>query len=70
MPTGKMKWFSDARGYGFIETGTGKDLFVHFSAIQQDNCKFLREGQEVEYEAGTGAQGAQAEKVTPLASAE
>lgn len=68
MPTGKIKWFSDAKGYGFIDTGSGRDLFVHFSAIQQDGYKSLREGQEVEYEVGEGAKGAQAEKVVPRAS--
>ena len=65
MPTGKIKWFSDVKGYGFIDTGSGKDLFVHFSAIQQDGYKSLREGQEVEYEVGEGPKGAQAEKVVP-----
>ena len=65
MPTGKIKWFSDAKGYGFIDTGAGKDLFVHFSAIQQDGYKSLREGQEVEYEVGEGPKGVQAEKVVP-----
>jgi CspA family cold shock protein len=68
MPTGKIKWFSDAKGYGFIDTGTGKDLFVHFSAIQKDGYKSLREGQEVEYEVGEGPKGSQAEKVVPHVS--
>lgn len=67
MPTGKIRWFSDAKGYGFIDTGSGKDLFVHFSAIQQDGYKSLREGQEVEYEVGEGPKGVQAEKVVPHA---
>ena len=66
MPLGKIKWFSDAKGYGFIDTGVGKDLFVHFSAIQQDGYKSLREGQDVEYEVGAGPKGAQAEKVILL----
>ena len=65
MPTGKIKWFSDAKGYGFIDTGIGKDLFVHFSAIQQDGYKSLKEGQEVEYEVGEGPKGPQAENVVP-----
>jgi len=65
MPEGKIKWFSDAKGYGFIETGAGKDLFVHFSAIQQDGYKSLREGQEVEYEVADGPKGPQAENVVP-----
>ena len=68
MPTGKIKWFSDAKGYGFIDTGAGKDLFVHFSAIQQNGYKSLREGQQVEYEVGQGPKGVQAEKVVPLAA--
>ena len=68
MPVGKIKWFSDAKGYGFIGTEEGKDLFVHFSAIQQDGYKSLREGQEVEYEIGEGPKGVQAEKVVLLAS--
>ena len=63
MPLGKIKWFSDAKGYGFIDTGEGKDLFVHFSVIQQDGYKSLREGQEVEYEVGEGPKGLQAENV-------
>jgi cold shock protein len=65
MALGKIKWFSDAKGYGFIDTGEGKDLFVHFSEIQQDGYKSLREGQEVEYEVGQGPKGPQAEKVVP-----
>jgi len=64
---GKIKWFSDAKGYGFIDTGEGKDLFVHYSAIQQDGYKSLREGQEVEYEVGQGPKGPQAEQVVPRA---
>ena len=63
MPTGKIKWFSDSKGFGFIDTGEGKDLFVHFSAIQAAGYRSLREGQEVEYEIGEGPKGPQAEKV-------
>lgn len=65
MPKGKIKWFSDSKGYGFIDTGAGKDLFVHFSAVQAAGYKSLREGQEVEYEIGEGPRGPQAEKVIP-----
>jgi len=68
MPTGKIKWFSDAKGYGFIDTGEGKDLFVHFSVIQQEGYKSLHEGQEVEYEVGEGPKGLQAEHVTVRAA--
>jgi CspA family cold shock protein len=67
MPNGKIKWFSDAKGFGFIDTGSGKDLFVHFSAIQQEGYKSLKEGQEVEYEVGEGPKGPQAENVIPHA---
>ncbi len=63
MPEGIIKWFSDAKGYGFIDTGSGKDLFVHFSAVQSEGYKSLREGQEVQYEIGEGPNGPQAEKV-------
>ncbi len=63
MPEGIIKWFSDAKGYGFIDTGSGKDLFVHFSAVQSEGYKSLREGQEVEFEIGEGPNGPQAEKV-------
>jgi len=63
MPVGKIKWFSDVKGYGFIDTGQARDLFVHFSAIQQNGYKSLREGQEVEYEVAEGPKGPQADKV-------
>lgn len=63
MPEGIIKWFNDAKGYGFIDTGDGKDLFVHFSAVQSEGYKSLREGQAVEYEIGEGPHGPQAEKV-------
>lgn len=65
MAIGKIKWFSDIKGYGFIDTGEGKDLFVHFSAVQQQGCKSLHEGQEVEYEIGEGPKGRQAANVVP-----
>ena len=69
MPKGTIKWFSDSKGYGFIDTGEGKDLFVHFSAVQAEGYKSLREGQQVEYEIGEGPKGPQAEKVIPQATA-
>ncbi|MGO8670134.1 MAG: cold-shock protein [Capsulimonadaceae bacterium] len=65
MALGKIKWFSDAKGYGFIDTGEEKDLFVHFSAIQQEGYKSLKEGQEVEYQVAQGPKGLQAEQVVP-----
>ena len=50
MPKGKVKWFNDTKGYGFIEQEQGEDVFVHFSAIQMDGFKTLAEGQPVEFE--------------------
>jgi cold shock protein len=61
---GKVKWFSDAKGYGFIAPEDGADVFVHFSAIQMDGYKTLAEGQEVEFEVQTRDQGLQAANVT------
>jgi CspA family cold shock protein len=61
---GKVKWFNDAKGYGFIQQETGgSDVFVHFSAIQADGFKTLAEGQEVEFELQTGDKGLHASKV-------
>ena len=57
MARGKVKWFNDAKGYGFIEQEGGEDVFVHFSAISMDGFKTLAEGQEVEFEIQTGAKG-------------
>jgi CspA family cold shock protein len=48
--TGVVKWFNDAKGYGFIQTEAGNDVFVHFSAIEGSGYRTLREGQEVEFE--------------------
>ena len=64
MARGKVKWFSNQKGYGFITPEDGKDVFVHFSAIQGDGYKSLEEGQEVEFEIEKGAKGEQATKVT------
>jgi len=64
MPLGKVKWFNDAKGYGFIETTEGKDIFVHYSAIQKDGFKTLAEGQEVTFEIVEGAKGPQAANVS------
>ena len=64
MPTGKVKWFNDAKGYGFIETADGKDIFVHYSAIQMDGYKSLAEGQAVAFDIVDGAKGPQAANVT------
>ncbi|WP_438348863.1 cold shock domain-containing protein [Paenibacillus sp. FA6] len=63
---GKVKWFNAEKGYGFLETVEGNDVFVHFSAIQTDGFKSLDEGQEVEFEVVDGARGPQAANVTKL----
>ena len=62
--TGKVKWFNNSKGYGFIEQPGSSDIFVHYSAIQGDGFKTLEEGQEVEFEVTQGPKGPQAEKVT------
>ena len=66
MAKGKVKWFSNQKGYGFITPESGKDVFVHHSAIQGDGYKTLNEGQEVEFEIETGPKGKQASKVVKL----
>jgi CspA family cold shock protein len=65
MAEGKVKWFNESKGYGFIESEDGEDCFVHFSEIQTDGFKTLREGQEVEFEKSMGQKGPQASKVIP-----
>ncbi|UCH33499.1 MAG: cold-shock protein [Armatimonadota bacterium] len=65
MATGKVKWFNDAKGFGFIETADG-DVFVHHSVIESDGFRSLQEGQEVEVEIGQGPKGLKALKVRPL----
>ena len=60
---GKVKWFSAENGYGFIEREDGSDVFVHFSAIQEDGFKSLSEGQQVEFEIVDGNRGLQAANV-------
>ncbi len=62
---GTVKWFSDAKGYGFIEVEGRKDLFVHYSAIQKDGYKSLAEGQPVSFEIEDGEKGPQAAQVMP-----
>ena len=67
--TGTVKWFNDAKGFGFITPeGGGKDLFVHHSAIQAQGFKSLMEGERVEYEVVQGQKGPAADKVTKLGS--
>lgn len=57
MSRGKVKWFNATKGYGFIEEENGQDIFVHYSAIQTEGYKSLKEGQEVEFDITTGNGG-------------
>ncbi|MET3574533.1 cold-shock protein [Bhargavaea ullalensis] len=66
MEQGKVKWFNAEKGFGFIEREDGDDVFVHFSAIQQDGFKSLDEGQEVEFEIEEGPRGLQAANVVKI----
>ncbi len=61
---GIVKWFNAAKGYGFIQGPSGKDVFVHFSAIQMSGYRTLEEGAEVEFDVKEGPKGLQAENVT------
>jgi CspA family cold shock protein len=63
MPVGKVKWFNDAKGYGFIEQDSGGDVFVHYSAINGDGFKTLKTGEQVEFEITDGPKGPQASNV-------
>jgi CspA family cold shock protein len=63
MSKGTVKWFNDAKGYGFIEQEGGEDVFVHFSSINMDGFKTLAEGQPVEFEVKTGDKGLSATNV-------
>jgi len=60
---GVVKWFNGAKGYGFIQRSTGEDVFVHFSAIQEDGYKSLNEGEAVEFECQQGPKGLNAANV-------
>ena len=66
MKEGKVKWFNDKKGYGFIEKDEGGDVFVHFSAITGDGFRTLKEGQTVRFEEERGPKGPQAKNVKPL----
>ena len=67
MDTGTVKWFNDAKGFGFITPDKGgDDLFAHFSEIRGDGFKTLAEGQKVSYETKSGPKGLQAANITPL----
>jgi cold shock protein len=64
--TGTVKWFSDAKGYGFISTEEGKDVFVHYSSVNGNGRKTLQEGQQVQFEIADGPKGPQAANVDLL----
>ena len=64
--TGKVKWFNEAKGFGFIEQESGPDVFAHFSAIQGTGFKTLAEGQQVEFRITQGQKGPQAEEIVPI----
>ncbi|MBM7602078.1 cold-shock protein [Metabacillus litoralis] len=66
MQNGKVKWFNNEKGFGFIEVEGGDDVFVHFTAIQGDGYKSLEEGQEVSFEIVEGNRGPQAANVSKL----
>ncbi len=64
--TGQVKWFNETKGFGFLEQDGGKDVFVHFSAIQGSGFRTLTEGQRVEFEVVQGDKGPQAANVVPV----
>jgi CspA family cold shock protein len=64
--TGTVKWFDNAKGFGFIQRQAGEDVFVHFRQVRGDGYRSLKEGQSVEFTAVKGNKGWQAEDVTPL----
>jgi cold shock protein len=66
MEQGTVKWFNDAKGYGFISRQTGEDVFVHFSAIRSNGFRSLQEGQAVQFDVASGTKGFQAENVQTL----
>ena len=66
LATGTVKWFSDSKGYGFIEQEEGDDVFVHFSALEGDGFKSLSEGQAVEFDILDGPKGPQAANVVKV----
>ena len=70
MPTGTVKWFNDAKGFGFIEpSGGGDDVFAHFSAIRMEGFRTLKQGAQVRYEVIQGPKGQLAQDIVPLETA-
>lgn len=70
MPLGTVKWFNDAKGFGFIEPeGGGEDVFAHFSAIQMDGFRTLKQGGKVSYDLVQGPKGQLAQNITPVEAA-
>ena len=66
MLTGTVKWFNDSKGYGFITTEDGKDVFVHYSSIEGSGRRTLQEGQQVQFEIADGPKGPQASNVSAV----
>lgn len=67
---GTVKWFNNTKGYGFISQPSGADVFVHYSAIQENGYRTLREGEQVEFDVKMGPRGPQAENVVRLNSSQ